>query len=430
MSINVQSSFKPRVVIIGGGFAGIELAKKLSHKPVQVVLIDKHNYHTFQPLLYQVATAGLEPGSIAYPLRKLFHNVPNVVFRWTKVKEIDPQEKKVTTEIGVLEYDYLVIATGSKTNFFNFDQEAMMKMKTIPQALNLRSLILQNFEKALQENDPEERKALMNFAIVGGGPTGVELAGALAEMKHYILPKDYPELNFEEMQICLYESAPRVLAAMSEQSSAKAEKYLKKLGVVVYTDNRVQKHENGYIILKDGTKKFTDTVIWTAGVKGATINGVPKEVIGRSNRIKVDKYNQVIGYNNLFAVGDIAYLETEAFPYGLPMLAQVAIQQGRHLAKNILKKVNGHSLIPFEYKDKGSMATIGRNLAVVDLPNFKFQGFFAWFVWMFIHIISLIGFRNKAQVFVNWVYSYFTYNRALRLIIRPFSFKKIEDILP
>lgn len=422
MGLNIKETDQKRLVIIGGGFGGIELAKRLSGQAIQVVILDKHNYHTFQPLLYQVATAGLEPDSIAYPLRKLFQKSKNCVFRMAEVQKILPKDKMILTNIGKLTYDYLVIATGSRTNYYGLEKEKeeMMAMKTIPQALNLRSLMLQNFENALLTNDLEYRKELMNVLIVGGGPTGVELAGAIAEMKRYVLPKDYPELDVSMMEIHLFEAAPRVLAVMSDEASAKSYAYLQNLGVKVHLETRLDNFENNQIVLPDGTVIRAETLIWTAGVKGALIDGLPESAMV-GNRLKVNAFNQVEGFENIFAIGDVAAMITENTPRGHAMVAPVAIQQGHLLSKNILKIQQNQPLTAFEYKDKGSMATIGRNRAVVDLPFYKFQGLFAWFVWMFVHIMSLVGFRNKAAVFINWVYSYFTYNRALRLIIRPFK---------
>lgn len=424
MGLNIKETQQKRLVIVGGGFGGIKLAQKLNKKDIQVVILDKHNYHTFQPLMYQVATAGLEPDSIAYPLRKLFQKSKNCFFRMAEVQKILPDDNLILTNIGKLSYDYLVIATGSTTNFFNFEniKSELMSMKSIPESLDLRSLILQNFENALLTDDIETQKELMNIVIVGGGPTGVELAGAIAEMKNYVLPNDYPELDLSMMEIHLFEAAPRILAAMSEPASAKSYQYLTKLGVKVHLDTRLNNFNNNTIILPDDSKIRTETLIWTAGVKGAIIDGLPETALA-GNRLKVNIYNQVEGFEHIFSIGDVAAMITEATPRGFPMIAPVAMQQGDLLAKNIINIIQNKPLKAFEYSDKGSMATIGRNRAVVDLPFYKFQGFFAWFVWMFVHILSLIGFRNKAAVFINWVYNYFTYNRALRLIIRPFRRK-------
>lgn len=428
--MNIPRSSFPRIVIIGGGFAGIALAKKLRNKKAQVVLLDKHNYHNFQPLMYQVATGGLEPDSIAYPIRKVFQEYQDFYFRLAEVKEIDTINNRVIADIGELKFDYLVIASGSKTNFFgNKEIESnCMSMKTIPQSLNIRSLILENFEQALLTNDIVERHSLMNFVLVGGGPTGVELAGALAEMKKAILPKDYPDLDVRKMEINLIQSSDRILNTMSEHASEKAEKFLMNLGVEVWKNVRVTSYD-GRIVTTDSDLLFDSaTVIWTAGVQGALINGLPStSLIARANRILVNEFNQVKGFEHIFAIGDIASVLSEEFPQGHPMMAQPAMQQGQQLASNLVRLLNKKALVPFRYKDKGSMATIGRNKAVVDLKNYKFSGIFAWFVWMFVHLFSLIGFKNKAVVFLNWVYNYIRFDREARLIIRPFKKKQLSS---
>ncbi|WP_435416229.1 NAD(P)/FAD-dependent oxidoreductase [Polaribacter aestuariivivens] len=424
--MNIPQTSFPRVVIIGGGFAGLAAAKGLEKQELQVVLIDKHNYHTFQPLLYQVATGGLEPDSIAFPLRKRFNDVDNFFFRLAEVVKINPEKNLVETSIGNLEYDELIIATGSTTNFFGNTniQKYAMEMKSVPQSLNIRSLVLENFEEALLTSNFEERNALMNFVIVGGGPTGVELAGALAEMKKGILPKDYPDLDIRQMQINLIQSSGEILKGMSAKASEKAEDFLIDLGVNVWKNLRVLDYD-GKIVTTNGVDHFkAETVIWAAGVKGQTVDGLQAEcIIERAARIKVDEYNKVFNYENIYAVGDVACMTSEKTPFGHPMMAQPAIQQGKLVAKNILAKLFNKKLKPFVYNDKGSMATIGRNKAVVDLPKWKFQGVFAWFVWMFVHLFSLIGFRNKAIVFLNWVYNYIRFDRETRLIIRPYKKK-------
>ncbi len=420
-TIDIPETSYPRVVIIGGGFGGIELTKSLKNKEVQVLLIDKHNYHTFQPLLYQVATGGLEPDSIAFPLRKIFKKQGNFLFRVAEVQEIISGENLIKTSIGSISYNYLVIATGSETNYFGNKEIEFhsMPMKSIPEALDLRSMILQNLEKALQHTDLNDQEMLMNFVVVGGGPTGVETAGALAELKTHVLPKDYPELDIRRMQINLVEAGPKLLGGMSEQSSEKAEKFLKDLGVMVRLNERVISYDGKFIELSD-RKIPTSNVIWSAGVKGATIPGLPVEVFSRGNRILVDSFNQVQGTKNIFAIGDVAQMVSEDYLNGHPGVAPVAIQQGNLLAKNILALLSKKPLKPFKYFDKGSMATVGRNKAVVDIGKIRFQGIFAWFVWMFVHLLTLVGFRNKIIVFVNWVWCYFSYDRGIRLIIRPY----------
>ncbi len=422
--MNIPKSEFPRIVIIGGGFAGINLAKTLANKSVQVVLIDKDNYHTFQPLLYQVSTAGLEPDSIAYPLRKIIKNHKHSVFRLAEVNHINTLSQVVETNIGNLSYDYLVIATGTKTNFFgNKTIEAhSMPMKKVPQALNIRSLILQNFEKATIANTLEERKALLNFVIVGGGPTGVELAGAIAELKNHIVPRDYPDLDSSCMQIHLLEGNDRVLPPMSTHASKKAEQFLKHLGVQVHCNTFVKNYDGFTVTTNSDLQLESETLIWAAGVTGDAVNGLKDDsLVDRINRYKVNEFNQVEGYNNIFALGDIAYMETEAYPKGHPQVAQPAIQQGKLLGKNLIRLINNKPLKPFVYHDKGSMATVGRNKAVVDLKHYKFAGFFAWFVWMFVHLMSLVGFRNRVITFFNWTYNYINFDKAARLIIRPFK---------
>lgn len=422
--MNIPRSSFPRIVIIGGGFAGISLAKRLRNKKVQVVLLDKHNYHNFQPLMYQVATGGLEPDSIAYPIRKIVQEYKDFYFRLAEVRDIDPENNIIYADIGDIKYDYLVIATGSKTNYFgNKEIECnSMAMKTIPQSLNIRSLILENFEQALLTNDIDERHSLMNFVLVGGGPTGVELAGALAEMKKAILPKDYPDLDVRKMEINLIQGSNRVLDSMSENASEKAEKFLLDLGVSVWKNVRVTGYDGKTVTTSSDLSFDSATVIWTAGVQGALPHGLKADsFIKNVNRIKVNQFNQVEGYDNLFAIGDIAVMASKQYPQGHPMMAQPAMQQGRLLANNLIKIINKKEPKPFEYKDKGSMATIGRNKAVVDLPKFKFSGVFAWFVWMFVHLFSLIGFKNKAVVFLNWVYNYIRFDREARLIMRPYK---------
>ena len=424
--MNIPNSSNPRIVIIGGGFAGIALAKKLKNKNLQVVLLDKHNYHTFQPLLYQVATGGLEAGSIAYPIRKVIQEYKDFYFRLTSVTEIDTKNKKVIAEIGELSYDYLVIATGSKTNYFGNKEieRNSMSMKTIPQSLNIRSLILENFEQAVLTKDSAEKNTLINFVLVGGGPTGVELAGALAEMKKEILQKDYPDLNIDRMEINLIQSGDRILNTMSEKSSKEAQDFLENLGVKIWKNVRVLNYDGKTITTNTDLTFETATVIWTAGVRGALVPGLDAQsLVENVKRIRVNEFNQVKGFDTIFAIGDIAMMELSDYPEGHPMMAQPALQQGRLLGENIIKLINKQPMIPFQYNDKGSMATIGRNKAVVDLPNYHFSGVFAWFVWMFVHLFSLIGFKNKAVVFLNWVYNYIRFDREGRLIIRPYKKK-------
>lgn len=422
--MNIPKSNLPRIIIIGGGFAGINLAKSLANKNVQVVLIDKRNYHTFQPLLYQVSSAGLEPDSIAYPLRKIIKKHKNTFFRLAEVNSINDETREVNTDIGKISFDYLVIATGTKTNYFgNASIEThSMPMKKVPQALNIRSLILQNFEQAAITSDKKKREALLNFVIVGGGPTGVELAGAIAELKNHILPRDYRDLNAADMQIHLLEGSSCILPTMSSHASMKAEQFLSKLGVQVQCNTFVKDYDGNKVLTNSGLELQSQTLIWAAGVTGAPINGLQAEaLIERANRYRVNEFNQVEGYTSIFALGDIALMQTTDYPNGHPQVAQPAIQQGELLGKNLLKLIGGKPLKKFKYKDKGSMATVGRNKAVVDLKHYKFAGFFAWFVWMFVHLMALVGFRNRVIVFFNWTYNYINFDKAARLIIRPFK---------
>jgi len=426
--MNIPISEYPRVVIVGGGFAGISIAKHLLKEKLQVVLLDRHNYHTFQPLLYQVSTSGLEPDSIAYPLRKITRHSRDGYFRLTEVQRILPKENKIKTSIGELAYDYLVLATGSRTNFFGNEsiQKNAMWMKTIPQALNIRSLILENLEQAVITPDPVKRKALLNFVVAGAGPTGVELCGAIAEVRNHIVPRDFRDLDPSEMKIHLIEGLDRVLPPMSPEASKKAEKFLKDLGVEIHLNVMVQEYDGQKVTTNKEDLTFnTSTFIWAAGVSGAPVEGLnASAVVDKADRYEVNVFNQVKGYENIFAIGDIALMSNEDFPKGHPMVAQPAIQQGKHLAKNLKRILKGEKMEPFVYNDKGTMATVGRNKAVVDLGKLKFGGFFAWFIWMFIHLYFLVGFRNRLITFFNWVYNYVNFDKAARLIIRPFKSNK------
>ncbi len=419
-SMHVPSSSFPRVVIVGGGFGGLKLAKTLRNKNFQVVLFDKNNYHTFQPLLYQVATSGLGSDSIASPLRKIFDQQKNFHFRMANVQTIYPDQKKIDTSMGSLYYDYLVIASGSKTNFYgnNSIEENAFCMKQVTEALDLRSKILQNYEKALETNDPLELNSLMDIVIVGGGATGVELAGAIAEMKAHVLPTDYPELDFKDMDVILIESSTYLLNGMQDVSSKKSLQYLEEFGVKVILGKRVQSYDGYKVILDDGTEILSRTLIWSAGVKGATIKGLTEDAVA-GERYIVDEYNRIKGYDTIFAIGDVAAMITDRLPKGHPMLAPVAMQQAKLLVSNLEAIKKNKKLKPFVYKNRGVMATIGRNRAVVELPRFKTQGTFAWFIWMFVHLMSLVSFRSRFIVFLSWMWNYFTYDRSTRLIIRP-----------
>lgn len=421
--MNKQNADFPTLIVVGGGFGGIQLAKKLKNKDVRILMLDRHNYHTFQPLLYQVATGGLEADSIAFPLRKIFKGQSNLNFRNTEVLQVNPEKNTVTTTIGEFSYDYLALATGSDSNFFGSKEleHYTMPMKTIPEALNLRSLILQNLEEAVIEKDPTRKAALLNFVVTGGGPTGVELAGSLAELKRHILGDDYPELNIDDIKVYLIEGSPVLLGPMSEQSQRHSREFLESLGVYVMTNTLVSEYDGHSLKLSNGQQIPTQNVLWSAGVKGEVLPGIEQDKIVRGHRIKVDEYNRITGYKNIFAIGDVAAMQSEEFPNGHPGVAPAAIQQGQHLAANLQRLFSGQELKPFKYRDKGSMATIGRNKAVVDMGGIRFQGVFAWFVWMFVHLMSLVGFRNKLVVIVNWIWSYFSYDRGSRLIIRPFN---------
>ena len=418
-----------KVVIIGAGFGGLRLARKLNNKPgFDIILVDKFNYHQFQPLFYQVATAGLDASNISFPLRKVFHTSKNVRIRLAELKQVLPAENKIITDTEEINYDALVLATGADTNFFGNTQIAghAFPMKSTVEALQLRYRLLQNFEKALTVTDSEELQRLMNIVVVGGGPTGVEVSGALAEMRKYVLPKDYPELDFSKMNIYLLEGAGKTLAAMSEKSSIQSQQYLEKLGVTVMTNALVKDYDGKNVLLNNGEQIVAGTMIWAAGIKGNVPDGVDKSLIARGNRITTDRYCRVAGYNNIYAIGDLAYMETPKYITGHPQVAPVAMQQADLLAGNlklIERKSNPEQQYEFEYKDKGSMATVGRNLAVVDVPKPKlhFGGFLAWMIWMGLHLMLILGVKNRFFVFSNWLYNYITYDQNLRLIFKEFD---------
>lgn len=424
--MNVPHRDLPRIIIIGCGFAGLKLAKAIDTRQYQVVLFDKNNFHTFQPLMYQVASAGLEPDSIVYPIRKVFNKKKNFHFRMADVYQIDAEKKLVHTSVGILDYDYLVMATGAQSNFFGMKniEKYSMPMKSLVEALNLRSVILQNFEKALNSSDVQEQDALMSFVIVGGGATGVELAGALAELKRYILPKDYPDLDIRRMQIHIVQGADRLLPSMSKKASEDSEQFLRKMGVNVWLNIRAQDYDGTTVYTNKETFK-AKTLIWTAGVKGAPTAGL-KVNTTNDNRVLVNTFNQVNGHEAVFAIGDVAAMPSEELPYGHPMLASVAVQQGVHLGKNLNRLAREKEMLPFVYHDKGTMATIGRNLAVVDMKRLKFGGWFAWIMWMFVHLMLLVDFRSRLVVFVNWAWSYCFYDKGTRLIVRKVEDKTLE----
>jgi len=429
--MNIPDTDLPRVVVIGAGFAGLQLAKRINTDHYQLVLLDKNNYHTFQPLLYQVASTGLEPDSIAYPIRKALGKKKHTFYRMANVEYIDQEISVVKTNLGTIRYDYLVIATGANNNFFDNEQieENALPMKSLIDSLNLRSKILGNFEKALNTHDIDKREELMNFVIVGAGPTGVELAGALAELRNKVLHKDFPDLDFRRMKINLIEAAPRVLSAMGEEASKKTHRALKQLGVQIWTNTFVENYENNVVSTNTHIDFKSDTLIWAAGVKGNIPHGVDKNDVGRGNRIVTDEYCKMKSSDNVYVLGDAGLIQSEAYPKGLPMLAAVAMQQGIYLAKMLNKIAINKPAQPFKYTDKGTMATIGKNRAVAELGKLKFSGFPAWVIWMAVHLMLLVGYRNRAVVFVNWAWRYVRYNNSLRLIIRPYKKEAKEKAL-
>jgi NADH:ubiquinone reductase (H+-translocating) len=417
-----------KIIILGAGFAGLQLARRIKQTGCDITLIDQYNFHQFQPLFYQVAAARLEPSAISFPLRKVFQGRENVHVRIAKVEGVDLKQQLVLTDEGNFDYDYLVIATGATSNFFgnkNFEKYTF-PMKSTTEAIALRNRILVDFEKVLsaKKHDGNE-EALMNFVIVGGGPTGVELAGALSEMKENILPKDYPDTDFSKLTIYLIEGLPHTLQAMSEASQRKSQQYLEEMGVKLWLNAMVQDYDGTTLSVKDGRTITSHNVIWTAGVMGNVPPGIPKELIVRGNRIKVDHYNKVSGYDNVFAIGDIAYMETPGYPKGHPQLANVAINQAKNLAANMKAIIYNRQLKEFKYSNPGTMATVGKRKAVVDLPKFSFQGRLAWLTWMFLHLMLILSVKNKLIIFINWAISYFTNDTTLRLILLPTK-KEIE----
>lgn len=424
MQFNIPDTGQKRVVVVGGGFAGLTLARKLAKSRFQVVLIDKNNYHQFQPLFYQVAMAGLEPSSIVFPLRKVFQNNRNVLIRVTKVLSVDTANNEIHTEIGNLKYDYLVIAIGADTNWYGNEQVRAnaIPMKSVSEALYLRNAIFEDYERAVTTADFDERQRYLDIVVVGGGPTGVEVAGSLAEMRNVIIPKDYSDLDRKEINIHLIHGDPRLLNTMSEQASAKAELYLRELGVEIWMDKVVKSYDGSTVFINDGSTIKADKVIWAAGITGNTIDGLPETAKTRGNRLKVNEINLIEGTSNVFALGDIAFQQHDKdWPNGHPQVAQVAMQHAKTLAKNLLKLEKNQQPEPFHYTDLGSMATIGRHKAVADLPFWRFQGLFAWFAWLFVHLFQLLGAKNKIIVFLNWVWNYFTYDQSLRLVIKPWK---------
>jgi len=421
---------RKRIIIIGGGFAGLQIAKKINLKYYQVVLIDKVNYYQFQPLMYQVATAGLEPSSISYPHRKAFQKYDDFHFRTCEAIKVDPEQNLLETSIGEIRFDYLVIATGCDTNYFGDEtlKESTFALKSVSEALLIRNRVLMSFEEALSAKTEEELTELLSFVVVGGGATGVELAGALADMKKTILPKDYPELDFSKMEIHLVDASPRLLFAMSEKASENAAKTLLKRGVIIHQDKPVKSYKDKYIEMNDGNKLLSRNVFWVAGVKGNSLAGLNESSYVKG-RLAVDEYNRVNDYSNIFSIGDTSLMiSDEKWPKGHPQLAQVALQMAKNLAKNLNNKAKGDTgFQKFRYKDRGSLATIGRNAAVADLGRFKFSGMFAWWLWLWVHILSIVGMKNRISVFIDWVWNYITYDVSLRILVIPKPSKIYKD---
>lgn len=423
MSINIQRNQKKRVVIVGGGLGGLRLAEDLYGSGMQVVLIDKNNFHQFPPLIYQIASAGIDPSSISFPFRQIFRKRKDFYFRMAEARMVDTEKKILQTSIGKIDYDYLVLVAGATTNFFGNKniEEWAIPMKTVPEAMGLRNALLSNFERALTCATEEERQELLNVVIVGGGATGVEIAGALSEMKHYVIPYDYPDMDSSLMHIYLIEAGDRLLAGMSQDSSKKAYDFLKSMGVDIQFGKMVTDYRDHKVIMKDGTEIPTRTFLWVSGIRANAMPGISEDHLGRGFRFKVDQFNRIPGLNDVFAIGDQCLQTTDpAYPNGHPQVAQVAIQQAKNLAKNIKRINEGHaddnSLTPFKYNNLGSMATIGRNKAVVEIGKFHSQGFFAWILWLVVHLRSILGVKNKMMVLLNWLWKYVSYNDSIRMI--------------
>jgi NADH:ubiquinone reductase (H+-translocating) len=415
---NIQ--MKKKIIVIGGGFAGVQLVRKLDKKLFEILLLDRLNHHQFQPLFYQVATSQIEPSSISFPLRHVFNSVRSTQIRMTEVQQVIPSENKIITTTGEFHYDFLVVATGCKTNFFNNEsiEDKVFPLKTTYDAIAIRNHIITVFEKVLHA-DQQEKQHLLNLVIVGAGPTGVELAGAFAEIKNNVLPKDYPGIDFSQLTIYLIEGSKSTLSSMSKKARKASGRYLAKMGVVIKTETIVTGYDGKSVLLSDGESIPSSTVIWAAGVTGNKVEGFPDHCWIANNRIIVNRYNRVEGFENIFALGDIAYMVTPKYPKGHPQVANVAINQARLLAKNLKRMTENKPLQDYEYKDLGSMATIGRNKAVVDLPFIRFKGYIAWLVWMFLHLMLILSVKNKLIIFINWAWSYLTKDSSLRLILTP-----------
>lgn len=418
---NIPVSKQKRVVIVGAGFAGLKLARKLAGTDYQVVLLDKNNYHMFQPLLYQVATAALPPNAVSFPLRRIFHSSSNVLFRMAIVRRIDKKGKKVFTNLGTLDYDLLVLAQGANTNYFGNENihKYSAPMKTTSEALYIRNKIISNYERAVNIAEERERKPIMNVVIVGGGATGVELAGSIAELRNNVFPKDYPQLSFKNMRVILIEAGNSLLSGLSEKSREKALEYLQRLGVEVMLNTLVEDYDGFTVKLQDKQPIETITLLWAAGVKANSMPGVAADQIAPNNRMLVDEYSRLIGEEDIFVLGDQCLLADPKYPSGHPQVAQVAIQQANNLAENLKSALKGKEWKPFRYNDLGSMATVGKKMAVVDLPFMRMRGFFAWFVWLFVHLMAILGVKNKLQIFITWAWKYLSFDPSLRLLIRP-----------
>ena len=430
MSFNIAQTDKKRVIIVGGGFGGLKLANELKNSGFQVVLVDKNNYHQFLPLIYQVASAGMEPTSISFPFRKIFQRRKDFYFRLAEVRAIIPEKNIIQTSIGKASYDYIVFAAGTNSNYFGnkYIEEVAIPMKNVSDAMGLRNALLSNFERAMTCADENEKRELLNVVVVGGGASGVEIAGAISEMKKFVIPKDYPEMHKNEMRIYLIEASGRLLPGFSEESSDNAFESLRSMGVDVLLNEKVVDYRNHKVILKSNMEIPTRSFIWVSGVTAVSIGNMNPSAIGRGNRIQVDEFNRVKGYENIFAIGDQCIQTTdEKFPSGHPQLAQPAIQQGALLAKNLKRLEKGKAMKPFKYNDLGSMATIGRNKAVAELSGLKFKGWFAWMMWLFVHLRSILGIRNKLIVLLNWLWNYLTYDYSLRLIIYARKAKEIQE---
>lgn len=419
------------MIIVGGGFGGLQLANRLTGKGFQVVLIDKNNYHQFLPLIYQIASAGIEPGNISFPFRQLFQKRKDCYFRMAEVRSIFPERNMIQTSIGKVTYDYLVLAAGTTTNFYgnkHIEEEAI-PMKNVAEAMGLRNALLSNFERALTCATAKERQELLNVVVVGGGATGVEISGALSEMKKFVLPKDYPDMPSSLMHIYLIEAGDRLLPALARESSEHVERYLREMGVNILLNKRVTDYRDHCVVLEDGSSIATRTFIWVSGVAAQPIGNLPAGVLGRGGRIKVDEHNRVIGLDNVFAIGDQALMTggDPAWPNGHPQLAQPAIQQGRLLARNLVRLEKGKELKPFRYRDLGSMATVGRNRAVAELGHLKMAGFTAWAMWLVVHLRSILGVRNKISVFFNWAWDYLFYGQSLRMIVYAKKAKEVRE---